>query len=234
MAFLYQRLSWQKFRIFSFGAVLIAFLGTSLGQFSNNIEREPILSSHQKLVDKFISKEDRNLYRLYTLSVDQGFVERVPPKFKLTLEELRAFTELRFAAGKPNLNFLADMPSIEGYDPFIPRDLLTVLGIMGSTDSAENETDALSQEEKTNRLLKNLDVLSMMSGKYIISGVKLISPELRFLGEQAVSRFNIPIYVYENSKVLPRFYFAKEIMLMPGKSLPDLLKEGKKDFTNRT
>lgn len=234
-AFLYQRLSWQKFRIFSFGAVLITFLGTSLGQFSNNIERGPILSSHQKLVDKFIPKEDRNIYRIYPFLVDQGFVERVPPKFKLTLEELRAITELRFAAGKSNLNIFADMPSVEGYDPFIPRDLLRVLGIMGSTESAEEETDPLTQEEKINRLLKNLDVLGMMAGKYIISGVKLASPELRFLGEQTVSRFNIQIYVYENSsKALPRFYFAKEVVLMPGKNLPDLLKEGKKDFVSRT
>ena len=234
LAFLYRRLSWQKFQIFSLAAVLIAFLGTSFGQFSNNIAKELVLRSHQRLVEKFITKADLNLYRIYTFSVDQGFVERVPPKFKFTLEEYRAFTELRFAAGKPNLNFLAKVSSVEGYDPLIPRDFLTVLGIMGSTDSVEEETGRLTAEKKINRLLKNLDVLGMMAGKYIISGVKLASPDLRFLGEQAVSRFSIPLYIYENSKSLPRFYWAKEFKEAPGKSLADLVQEGKNDFQRVT
>ena len=73
-----------------------------------------------------------------------------------------------------------------------------------------------------------------MSGKYIISGFKLESPDLKFLGEETVSRLDIPLYIYENLKAMPRFYYPKKTVNAPGSSLLSLLKENKKNFHEET
>ncbi|MEK9184755.1 MAG: YfhO family protein, partial [Patescibacteria group bacterium] len=55
------------------------------------------------------------------------------------------------------------------------------------------------------------NLLRMMNVKYIISAFSLDEQILKKVFETKITRFNIPIYIYENKNVLPRFYFAKSV-----------------------
>jgi hypothetical protein len=54
------------------------------------------------------------------------------------------------------------------------------------------------------------------------------------LGKAEVSQYHIPIYFYKNTAALPRFYYARKTVSAKGKSLVEMMKEGKTDFKNIT
>ena len=69
--------------------------------------------------------------------------------------------------------------------------------------------------------------MSMLNIKYIFSSFKL--PNFKLIYETTATEKNIPVYVYENSEVMPRIYFAKDVKYVSSESAFDeLLKV--KDF----
>ena len=78
---------------------------------------------------------------------------------------------------------------------------------------------------------QNQAFLSMLNIKYISSSFKLRNFKLIY--QTTATEKNIPVYVYENSKAMPRIYFAKNIKIVnPESSFDELLKV--KDFNELT
>ncbi len=231
--FILGKISWDKFRVLVFCFSTASFIAIFIAQWSNTASIKS-MDSHSQLIDNFIPKEDRLVYRTYPFAISNGFSKLVPPTYTLSLDQELALTELQFASGWPNMHMYSGISSVDGYDLFVPKDLLYALVQLGSTHAGGDEIGSLSDNEKAGRLLSNLDLLGMMAGKYIITGMKLNHKDIKLLGEQMVSRYNIPLYIYENKKALPRFYFASNVIASNGKSLTDLLKENINDFNRRT
>jgi len=61
------------------------------------------------------------------------------------------------------------------------------------------------------KIFQTLPVVSMMNVKYIIFSFELPLP-LKKVFETTATKYNIPVYIYENPEVLPRVYFAKNIV----------------------
>ena len=67
----------------------------------------------------------------------------------------------------------------------------------------------------------------MLNIKYIFSSFKL--PNLKLIYETTATEKNIPVYIYENSQVMPRIYFAKSVKYLNSENaFEELLKV--KDF----
>ena len=233
MAFLWQKIGWERFRIYVFILSCLTFLGVFMVQWPNTISSE-VTTSHNLLVERFIPKEDQALFRTYPFLLQSGFAKRVVPTYILSREDILALTEFQHASGWPNVNFYSGMASVDGYDLFTSRDMLAALALLGSTHGGADVNGGVSDSERVSRLVSHLELLGMMGGKYIISGVRLNHKNLRFLGEYPASRYQIPLYIYENTKALPRFYFASFPIAAPGKSITALLEEGSKDFRTYT
>ena len=101
------------------------------------------------------------------------------------------------------------------------------------TDPVWIKSDNLSLADKISRFSspKNPNLLSMLNIKYIFSSFEL--PNLKLVYQTAATEKNIPVYVYENSQVMPRIYFAKNVKFIDSKNAFDeLLKV--KDFHDLT
>jgi hypothetical protein len=127
----------------------------------------------------------------------------------------------------------AGIMSVDGYDLLAPREYMSALFLVGSAHGGVelvNSTETVKQE----LFLKNLPLLGMMGGKYIISGLPLKSPQLTLIKEGRASAYDLPIYIYENSTALPRVYFAKNVVEFQGASIKDMLSTKGLDFGRYT
>lgn len=232
--FLRERVTQSNFKKIGFLLSVATFISVFAAYWPSNAISRNAIDSYDSLLKKFVPAEDRILYRAFPFMIQQGFAEFVAPGYKVKARDELAFTELKLASGWPDMNFFSGMASVDGYDPFVPRYLRETLEEIGSTHAGQDMTKKLQNNEIIDRLINNLDVLGMMSGKYIISGFKLDSPNLKFLGEEKVSNYNIPLYIYENLKAMPRFYYAKNVVPSSAKSLIDLLQNGAINFQEET
>lgn len=162
-------------------------------------------------------------YRTFPFLLTGSFSKRVPPQYTLSTDEQLAATELQFAAGWPNTNLFAGAQSADGYDQFVSTEMLAALAALGSTHGAQDLTRNLTPPQRIARLLGRLDLLSIMSVKYVISGEPLADAELRLLSETLVTRYQVPVYVYENKQALPRVRFAQETQAAAGESMTAML-----------
>ena len=69
----------------------------------------------------------------------------------------------------------------------------------------------LKPEEKIKIFESRANLLRMMNVKYVISAFLLDENIFKKVFETKTTRFNIPIYIYENKNILPRFYLAKSV-----------------------
>lgn len=107
-----------------------------------------------------------------------------------------------------NLNIFSEVPIVGGYDPMAFRryqDLVTHL---------ENTTAQKTIDEKISLFLSQLNLLSALNVKYVVSPYVLESSDLTLIFSEKVTNFNVPLYLYENKKVLPRFYLAKSVTFL--------------------
>ena len=112
-----------------------------------------------------------------------------------------------------NLNLVYGIDSIDGYDVSMPRrtsrilaELLSERAPLGNKISEAR----LKPEEKIKIFESRTNLLRMMNVKYIISAYPL-SNIFKKVFEIKATRFNIPVYIYENADFMPRFYFTKSI-----------------------
>ena len=127
------------------------------------------------------------------------------------------------------------MDGFGGGDPFRSARVSDVLNEIGYeipatyAKSAWIKSNDLTLNQKIYRFSsrENQNLLSMLNIKYIFSSFKLNN--LKLVYETTATEKNIPVYIYENPKVMPRIYFAKNVKFVDSKNaLEELLKI--KDF----
>ena len=113
-----------------------------------------------------------------------------------------------------NLNLVFGLDSIDGLETSIPRRASGLLSELLSERSnfGNKIADArLKPEEKIKIFESRANILAMMNVKYIISAFPLNESVFKKVFETRVGRFGVPVYIYENKEILPRFYFAKSV-----------------------
>jgi len=111
-------------------------------------------------------------------------------KYAMILEnDKRELLKYNLATGNSNHHILYNVASASGNEAF----------------SARRHHKLTNAKE----LFQNSVLLSMLNVKYVLSSFEL-PPPLKKVFETAATRYNIPVYVYENPDVLPRVYFAKK------------------------
>jgi hypothetical protein len=127
------------------------------------------------------------------------------------------FEALRYqmAGLAPNANVYSDIQGADGYEPMAPRRNERVLAYLGSevNQSFPSLADQpIPLSEKLSTLTSRLNLFSMLNVRWLVSAYEL--PEtsgLSLTASASVTRFNVPIYLYENTSVLPRVYLAHSV-----------------------
>lgn len=96
-----------------------------------------------------------------------------------------------------------NIETINGHEAF-----LTTRQDFFSDFSGQFATQKMTLEEKKKLLESQINLLSMMNVKYVLSSLPLDRPFVQKL-ESKITDTQIPLYVYENSKALPKIYFAE-------------------------
>ncbi len=213
----------QQFRTFGFVLSVVTFLAVFMVQWPYSVPAT-VAQTHSVLLDRTFSDKELTEYRTFPFLLGSSLSSLVPPTYQITQDQIVANAEMQFATGWPNMHMYDGREvSVDGYDVFAPADLVAVLGRVGSTHGGEEETKVLPQAEVVQRLLNGLDIIGMLSGKFIVSGVPLVSPSLTLRTTWPVSHLGGEVYVYENSRALPRWYFAHKIISHPHTTLIGLL-----------
>ncbi|MFZ2555302.1 MAG: hypothetical protein WAX57_00510 [Minisyncoccia bacterium] len=224
-------ISLERFSLIGAGLIIGVLPSTFILQWRDLIPRE-MMSSYQMTVQQ-IPNLDPRMYRVFPFMLGAGFQKYIPPQYTLDTEELKANAELQFGAGWPNVHQYASVRSVDGYDPFVPRQYLSALESLGSTHAGSDASRGRTELQMQEQLLGHLDLLGMMSGRYIFSGVPLRHPDLMPVSEYPVTRYAMPIYIYENTRALPRIYFASEIVQASSET-DELLFASTSDFRTNT
>lgn len=216
------RITQMQFFMGGFLLSIATFIAVFVAQWPHTLPQSAARLSHVPVTQEFSGIQEGG-YRTFPFMLSESFSKSVPPQYTLSTKEEQAATELQLASGWPNTNTFVDALSADGYDQFVSTEMLAALEAAGSTHGAQDATRSLSAQEKAARLLKHLDLLGVMSVKYIVSGMPLEHQSLAFVSEVPVTRYQVPLYVYENLKALPRTYYAQKVSSQAGMSMSDLL-----------
>lgn len=171
-----------------------------------------VIGAGGNVLSGYINEEDKALYRFYSFVPYHSASQYIPPQYKLSLEEERAMTGITVAGAAYDTHLYTGISSIDGYDQFMPAALLRSLEDLGGELAAGGVSSYGTRtfDERRQSLLNNLQLFGMMGGKYIISGMPLVHPSLKLLGEPKVTSYQIPLYVYEYAHPWPIYFLAAE------------------------
>lgn len=162
-------------------------------------------------VVKFLEKQTGN-FRIYSLIPNLSAYQLVTSAYSgAVLSDENEFLKTILP---PNLNLIYGLDSIDGYDVSMPRRTSRILTELLSERAPLGNKIAearLKPEEKIKIFESHANLLRMMNVKYVISAFPLDDEIFKKVFETKTTRFDIPIYIYENKNVLPRFYFAESI-----------------------
>ena len=137
-------------------------------------------------------------------------------KWNFDIYDLKAMLEYDKETLGPNFNVLFDIDSIAGIENFMSRRYSRISLKAGSEFVVADADKRLNNlniplEEKIAIFSssQNLNLLSMLNVKYVLSSFEL-PPPLKKVFETAATKYNIPVYIYENPDVIALVYFAKE------------------------
>jgi hypothetical protein len=229
--FIWEKISWDKFRVSVATLVILGFLGIFSAQWQVSISEDVLYYNNQ--IAERLNLPDKS-YRTYTFLTNDGLAKVIKPKFKLTEDELKFAKEFQFISGKPNMHFFSGLYYIDGYDVFLPNEMRKALILLGSGEGAMDETRGLLPEEMIKTLTKNIDILSMMSGKYIVSGEKINISNLKEVDIVYGTEHELPLYIYENRDALPRYYLANNVVSVDSAQFSDLINREGVDFLENT
>jgi len=156
---------------------------------------------------------DSDYFRAYPILIGREYDER-SSDWGFVFPYTIPLNHKRFAIQglSPNYNFFSNVPIVDGYDQFVPSWYLDVLTKLGSGYAAEDRNSEKTIEERINLLLQHLNLLGMMAGKYIFSGLPLPEHQALIpLGHIDALASGAGVYVYENKLAIPRFYRAASI-----------------------
>lgn len=181
--------------------------------FGNYYKKLPdkFLTDEPKTADFIKAQENEKPFRIYSLFV--GLSEFT----KINMLNGDSFLESFYFKKEmidTNFNILYDMDSIDSYENLMSRRQARLLAYLGSERATLGEKlvdEKTTTEEKINKFLSRLNLLSMSNVKYIISSDKLDDQRLRLVFKTKATRYQIPVYIYENLEVMPRIYFAEDV-----------------------
>ena len=160
---------------------------------------------------EFLKTKDKP-FRIYSLLPNLSSYQLViAAYYGATLSDENEFLKTMLPS---NLNIVYGLNSIDGYEVSMPRRTSRILSELLSERAPLGNKVAearLKPEEKIKIFENRVNLLLMMNVKYVISAFSLDDKILKKVFETKTTRFNIPVYVYENKSVLPRFYFVKSV-----------------------
>lgn len=114
----------------------------------------------------------------------------------------------------PKFNNLYNIKSVDGFDSMMFECYSEIIALIGSNRAMAG--DKLSDleiplEDKIKLFQERHNLLDMLSVKYVISAYDLEDDYLTKVFTSEVTKYKIPIYVYENKDFLPLVYLAKEV-----------------------
>ncbi len=192
---------------FSNMVVLFVFVNMlAVSSLTYDLSNKSILLEKSHLAEFIHTRESSpEDYRVFGFAVPFGQYQKITAIHPEAEKEATIFAKEALMA---NLNVFSDTPIVGGYDPLAFRryqDIVTLL---------EDTTARKTTDEKISLFLTQLNLLSAMNVKYIVSPYELKSNDLDLVFSEKVTSFNVPLYLYENKKVLPRFYLAKNVALL--------------------
>ena len=139
--------------------------------------------------------------------------------FGIKLNDRQSQISLNTALLFPNTSAFFNIDSILAEENFMTRrqeDILIKTGFEHKDFSESGKlmtNPELSLTEKISTFFspQNRNLLSMLNVKYILSSFEL-PPPLKKVFETNVTKYDVPVYIYENPDVLPRIYFADKPM----------------------
>ncbi len=228
--YVWKNLSWQRFRIYAFSVMAFTFLGVFLALWQVSFDKDNLFYNNVYAQDVVMDSQ----YRTYTFLLNEGFDGLIEPKFKLNNEEVKLVKEFQFASGKPNMSIFSGAMYVDGYDVFLTNEMKEMLVLLGSDEGAQDENRGMLSEEREVSLKDNFGVLSMTSGKYLVSGKSIDDKRLEYVKTMYATKEEIPLYLYSNKEALPRYYFPKSVISLSNYGFSDLIENDYTNFTRET
>ena len=196
------------------------------------ITKPPVLAEYIK------NKEGENTqYREFSFLIGMASSQKISAIYNNTYMDETEFVLDGLAV---NSNVLWGIPSIGGYEPmsFRQNDLIfSAIGDERAYFSDQLATAKITADEKIKIFLSRLPLLSMLNVKYVVSAYAFpANPSFPLVDTVYSTRFKIPIYLYENTKVLPRVYLANTPVFIGSDELKnfDVIIDPKNDFSKNT
>lgn len=193
-----------------FSNLIILFTAINLfavSAFTFNLTNKNLITEKSQIADFIYSKEKNNYdYRLFGFAVPFGQYQKITSIHPEAEKEATIFAK---EALMGNMNVFSEIPIVGGYNPMAFRRYQNIVAHL------ENTTAKMTTDEKVSRFLSQLNLLSMLNVKYVISPYVLDSKDLKLVFSKKVTTFNVPLYLYENRNFLSRFYLAKNVVFIP-------------------
>ena len=125
--------------------------------------------------------------------------------------------EFQKALLPPNFNLYYELESADYYDNLQPRRMARLLALLGSdraTMGAKLSEEDIPLEEKIDKFESRKYLLDLLGIRYVISAYPLDESVFRKVLETRATRFEIPVYLYENKDYRPTVYLADKASAM--------------------
>lgn len=222
----------EKLRRFASYAVCILMLVTVMGTYAlqwDTFVPQSLYSTKPAIATYLQSREtDPNSYRILGYIIGDGLFDKKSLGGILTEEQT---TKLQLELLVNNSNLYWGIPRMDGMEPYRTLRSNQLLNTVVAYDASAYVFDDTSPslvtsqlnrlynydvqkvvvlQEKLKDFAKRLPLLSMMNVKYVYSLYPLVAPSFSLATTISVQsgENSIPVYLYENKKVLPRIYIA--------------------------
>lgn len=176
--------------------IIVGAAGHSFGSRSI-LETEPhfaeIIRSHEK---------DPLAYRTFSYMIPFAQYQLLQALHPDAFEEGFVFSREALIG---NLNFFSNIQIAGGYEPIAFRRYQSLLY------EIESVSRDVTEKGRNEDVAQKMNLISMMNIKYFISPYAIANPNLKLLEKENVTRYSLPLYLYENNDVMPPAYFAKNI-----------------------
>ena len=84
-------------------------------------------------------------------------------------------------------------------------------GVEGNIDRKVQQIIFLYLNNQDNSFTDKISLLSVLNTKYIVTPYEINDKNIDLISNISVTKFKVPLYLYENRKVLPRIFLAKDV-----------------------
>ena len=112
---------------------------------------------------------------------------------------------------QPNLSLLYGADSVDGYDNFMPERVSKVLSKLATEQTLHGNSVVQapgSVQEKINGVIENRSLYKFLNIRFVVSGYPIHHEDFRLVSERQIGACKTPIYLYELSGYMPRYYVA--------------------------